>query len=490
MTQSTSETQSTNPKFLWVLFFVEMWERFSYYGMRAILVLFLTSKLGFADGKAYATYSVSAALAFAVPVLGGILADRLMGFRNMVFLGGIVITIGHISMTLIPLEPNLTYFGLALIAVGTGCFKGNVTNLLGACYKDNYSGREKGFTVFHVSVNLGSFLAGISCGVVAHKFGWHYAFGLAGFGMIIGLLTFLKYEYIFKDCGSSPRPDLMKKNLFLGLKITQILFAACLVLAIGVMVILQNSTSFDNLLKYLGVLIGLIFTGVIYYADSDSRKNLIVLIILIIFLMFFLALEMQLGSLINLFASRNVVQSVFGITIPAALSQSINPFSILVFGFLVSNFITFNKKFALAKFAFGLLTMAICFGILYIGCTEANEHGRVDYIYLFSAISFMGLGEIMTIPFIYSQLTLLAPPKLKGFMMGILMLSLAFSNLAGLVISKFMSIPSLKGEVDSLQSLPIYQEGFLEITKFNMILFLIFLLFIPIINKLLKKPVK
>jgi POT family proton-dependent oligopeptide transporter len=139
------------PNFLKLLFFVEMWERFSYYGMRGLLVIFLTSQLGFKDERAYAIYSVFAAIGYAGPVLAGLLADKLVGFRNMILSGGILITLGHATMSLIELKSDLIYVGLALIAVGTGMFKGNITNLLGACYASHDPERSRGLTLFYVA---------------------------------------------------------------------------------------------------------------------------------------------------------------------------------------------------------------------------------------------------------------------------------------------------------------------------------------------------
>ncbi len=484
--QQKTTTTGKFPPFLIVLFFVTMWERFSYYGMRAILVLFLTSQLGFADAKAYAVYSVFAALSYAGPMLGGILADKLMGFRSTILLGGIIIILGHLAMTLIPLKSDLTFLGLALIAIGTGFFKGNITSLLGSCYDDHDANKDKGFTLFHVGINLGSFVASIACGYVAAIYGWHYAFGLAGIGMFAGLIIFIKYQDVFGNNGLAPNLD-SKKGVFLGIKPFYSVFFLSIIFSFMLKSMLESSDVFAGVIYYFGGLMLLILGYVTYKADSHDRKNIITLVILIIFLMFFLALEMQLGSLINLFVERNVVQEVFGITIPAAVSQGINPLAIIVFGFYFSAFVKFKLKYSLLRFAFGLLTTAICFFILYIGCLFANSGGRIDYIYLFIAISFIGLGELLIIPFIHSQVTTLAPKNLQGFMMGILMLSLSFSNLAGFIIAKFMSVPSIDGKVDSLVSLAVYREGFLDITKFNVLLFIIFLFFIPMIGKQLRK---
>ncbi|WP_375326889.1 peptide MFS transporter [Candidatus Tisiphia endosymbiont of Nemotelus uliginosus] len=467
------------PPFLKILFFVEMWERFSYYGMRSLLVLFLTSNLGFEDAKAYAIYSLFAAIGYAGPVLGGFIADKLMGFRNMVMLGGIIITAGHVSMTLVELKPELIYFGLTLIAVGTGMFKGNVTNLLGSCYQEDDPERSRGFSLFYVSVNVGSFLAAISCSYIAYLYGWHYGFGLAGIGMFIGLITFTKFQYLLGENGISPRPDLMTKAVF-----SMMLVGSCFV-AILVSNMLKYSEFFANILILIGVTVFGIFAYMILRSSKEQRKKLIALSILLIFFTCFFALEMQLGSLINLFAERNVVSMLLGTKIPASISQAINPLSIIILGVLLGFYMKFDKKYATSIFAFGLLTMPICFFILYIGCLNADLQGKVGYLYLVTAISFMSLGELCIAPLIQEQASLLAPKNLKGFVMGIVMLAAAFANLAGIIISKFMSIPTVNGEVDCLQSLEIYQEGFWKIAIFNLGLAALFVLFGRFVHKVI-----
>lgn len=475
------------PKFLKLIFFVEMWERFSYYGMRALLVLFLTSHLGFSDVKAYAIYSLFAAIGYTGPVIGGILADKLMGFRNMIFIGGIVITIGHICMTFVGLNTFLVYLGLALIAIGTGLFKGNITNLLGSCYKDNDPNRERGFTLFYVGINLGSFFSSILCAFVASNYGWDYGFGLAGIGMFIGLVVFPKFQHILRASGISPRPDLMNKKLFFGMNLFTITIVASFALAFLVSKMLESAEFFANILSIVGLVVFGIFAYIVMKSSSIQRQNLIALAIMIFFLMCFFGLEMQLGSLINLFTARNIDNEILGIMIPASVSQAINPISIVLIGSLLGTYMKFDRKYSTLMLGLGLVTLVICFIVLYIGCTNADNKSKVGYLYLIVAISFMSLGELCIAPLVQSQATLLAPKNLRGFIMGIVMLSLAFSNLAGIILSKFMSVPSVEGKVDLTESLTIYKAGFLDITLFNLGIVGLFLVCSVFLHKVLSR---
>lgn len=470
------------PNFLKLLFFVEMWERFSYYGMRALLILFLTSQMLVSDVESYAIYSLFAAIGYSLPVLAGILADKLLGFRNMVLIGGIIIALGHGILGLMSFDNNLIYLGLGLISVGTGMFKGNLTNLLGACYKENETReRSRGFTLFYVGVNVGSFISAIGCGYLAQQYGWEYGFGFAGIGMLFGLVAFIKFQHILGEAGLAPKK--VAKMKFCGFKPIYIVFISCLFLAFLVSKMLSSSEYFASLLSYSGILMLMIFTYLIYKAGDKDRRNLMVLAILIIFLMCFFALEMQLASLINLFSERNIDKNVFGMNLPTSFSQAINPLSIIIFGSVFGRYLKFNKKYKAAKMVFGILTMAICFFILYLGCLSANGNGLVNYAYLLISIAVMGLGEICLAPLIQEQAVLLAPKDSKGLVMGILMLALAFSNLAGIIISKFMSVPKVDGAIDSLVSLEIYKAGFLNIGLFNLGLTVVFLLFYRFINR-------
>jgi POT family proton-dependent oligopeptide transporter len=285
--RKTYQKAKESSNFLGLLFFVEMWERFSYYGMRVLLVLFLTSQLGFADSKAYAIYSLFAALGYALPVVGGIIADKLMGFRNMVLIGSIIMMIGHACMTFATLNQDLVYLGLSLIAVGTGLFKGNITNLLGSCYKENDPGREKGFTLFYVAINLGSFSASILCGLVANKFGWNYGFALAGLGMLIGLITFIKFQHILGANGISPKPILIEKKFLGCINLFTVIIMTSLLASYFFAKMLELAEIFTNILSVIGVIVFAIFANVIIKSDKDQRKNLIALSIMIFFFMCF-----------------------------------------------------------------------------------------------------------------------------------------------------------------------------------------------------------
>jgi len=478
------------PKFLSVLCFTEMWERFSYYGMRALLVLFLTAKFGFQDEKAYAIYALFAAIGYAGPVIGGFLADRLMGFYHMVSIGAIIMLLGHAMLALGTHHIQVFYYGLALIAIGTGLFKGNITNLLGASYQKKDPNRERGFTLFYVGVNTGAFSAPIACAYLAKTLGWHYGFGLAGFGLLIGIIAFTRYKSTLWNYGKPAHEERMNQKVFLGLKPYPLVFIASLVASALIALIFNASEggkSTSSSFLYFGGFVFIAIGYILFSAEAKYRKSLAILGILLLFQMLFFAVEMQLGSLINLFIERNVIKELFGVQVPAAAFQSINPLFVIIFGILFSFFLKSNNKYSVFKFCLGLLTMALCFFTLYLGCLSANSEGQVSQWYLWIAMFLMGIGELWIAPLIQALVSILAPKQLRGLVMGVLFLSMCFANLLAGVVAKWMAIPSVNGKVNPLESLFIYQSGFFSIAKFNLGLTGVFAIMAPFIYKGIKE---
>lgn len=468
-----------------LLLFVECWERFSYYGMRALLVLYLTSSLGFADPKAYAIYALFAAIGYGIPPLAGILADKLVGFQKMIIIGAVIMCLGHLFMSLTFMEDVSVYIGLGLIAVGTGFFKGNVTNLLGTIYDNNSSSslaKDQGFTLFYIAINVGMGLSSLACGYFASIMGWHYGFGLAGIGMLLGLLVFLKYRYILGQHGLRPNIPAKEVSDFPNLK-TWMSAAGLVVFSVFAIYFWDFSSSYFS---YIGIIILLILAKVIYACNSLERSRILLLMTLVVFLVCFYALEMQLGSLINLFTERNVDRVVFGYEIPASVLQGINPFTIIIVGPLILNILSSSsKRSPLPRFAIGLFLNVLCFISIYIGCITAKD-GKASIMYLFMGIFFMSVVELFIAPLLQNLFVTLSPLRFRGFMMGIYMFGWSCSNMAAVIVSKFMSIPEDK-ITNSIASMEIYREGFFTILLFNVGLFLGFILCYPLLNKLVRK---
>lgn len=467
-----------------LLSFFEAWERFSYFGMRALLVLFLVQDLGFDDAKAYSIYAIFGAICYITPVVAGILADRYVGFQKVLIIGAAIMCLGHIGMTFSSDDPFFVAFGLAAIAIGTGFFKGNISNLMGSIYSQDDPHRNEGFTWFYVAINLGAAIAAVICGYVAHLWGWHWGFGVAGVGMFIGLVVFMRYRYILNGHGIRPNNPVLRTHLAgLSLLIQTILIAISLI-ALSIFLIYYSDFS-EKYIPWTGILVLGLFVKMMWQATSSERQKGWALIILIFFTMAFFIMEMQLGALINLFTERNVDREVFGMVIPTSTLQTINPVTIIIFGAIFARVsANYSIESSSTRFIIGLLLNLLCFVTLYIGCKFASN-GMVPLFYLVVSIVFMGIGELCIAPLIMSLMTLLAPARVLGFMMGVLMFCLSYANLAGIVVGKFFAI-DVSNANDPTLSIATYQSGFYYIAILCAVLFGLFLLFVPFLNKRLK----
>lgn len=462
-------------RILMLLSFVETWERFSFMGMRALLVLYLTSILNFSDHKTYSIFAIYAAIGYTVPVLAGIISDKLIGFQRTLIIGTVIMCIGHLSMFLSEYGQDYVFIGLSLVAVGTGFFKGNIHNLLANIHSNKDSSeRDKMFSLFNISINLGGLIASISCGYVAHIYGWHAGFGLAGVGMLVGLLVFLKYRYLLGDNGLPPL-----KNIFPVVK--SISFSIALIIL--AFVTLYYSDRSLQYFSYLGIIYFTLLGKLLLSISKERRVKVFFLILMLIFLIGFAVFQMQLGSIVNLFIQRNVDKSIFGYQVPTAVFQSINPFFVISFGLIFARiFAKYGYRSYIKRFSLGLFINIFCFAAVYFGCKSAID-GFVPLIYVVLAIGFISFAEISLYPMTKILFITLAPKNYKGFMMGFFMFGMSYANLALFHVMKFVSIPS-KDLSDPMASLVVYEQGFFKITVFCIGLFLMFMLSYPILKRM------
>ncbi len=441
------------PKALYLLFFVQMWESFSYYGMRAILVLYMVAELGLSDTEAFGVYAVSTSLSEGCGILGGRLADKIFGLRYAIYLGGIIIVLGHIIISMPGGIINIC-LSMALIAVGTGLLRTNATALLGEFYNKNDKRRDAGYTLFYVGLNLGAFLATIICALTAEAYGWHYGFSLAAFGMTFGLLGLSKFSYILKNKGI--RPKHVSQSTVMKYTVSVFLLAPILAFAIY----------FHKISIYL--LIGAIIAMVcsMLYSVKDLNKveklNINSVLFAILMLAIFFGFEEQIGSTLMLFADRFSDKMLFGFSIPISSLTTINPMIVLIFGPIVAillevwevkNGKSMNLYF---KMAIAFFMQAIAFTTLYL-ITLSQEIVSVNYIGLsFGVIAF---AELFIGPAVYSHCAKYSPSHMKGVLMGTVMLGFALANIISGFLSKYMAIDNLNIEL----GVTVYSEGFLKI---------------------------
>lgn len=435
---------TSQPQALYILFFAELWERFSFYGMRALLVLYMTSELLFQDTKAFDVYGIYTALVYAAPVICGYLADNYLGNRKAIYLGGIIIILGHSCLAL-PFQKSL-FYGLAFIIVGTGFFKANVTSLLGQFYKKMDARRDAGFTLFYMGINLGACLAPLVCGYVGKVFGWHYGFGIAGVGMLFGMLVLLKGSDKLGNKGNPPSKTILKKPLGFGFTPYRLIVIGSF-MSVGLFSLcLHYYHVMSHFLNIFGVITLIWVFSIAYRCNAEERKSIFTLLIMLLFFMVFWAGFEQAGSSINFFTDRHVNRYIFGWEIPAPWFLSIPPFFVITLAPLISAiWVKLGKKklepLPPTKFGLGLLQGGIGFGCLLIGIKTADAQGITSPLWLILAYFFHASGELNLSPVGLSMVTKLPPPRFVSFFMGILFLSVAFGNYLAAFFAKVFSIP-------------------------------------------------
>lgn len=403
-----------HPKGLGPLFFTELWERFSYYGMRAILILYMTATtaqggLGFGVKEAASIYGTYTMAVYLTALPGGLAADYLLGARFAVLLGGIVIALGHFSMVFH--STTFFYMGMVLIAIGTGLLKPNISAMVGALYRENDPRRDSGFSLFYMSINIGAFAAPFVCGYLAQgesfkRFisglgfdpakSWHFGFGAAGVGMVLGLIIYLLNSRTLATVGSSRRQRAK----------------------------LEKTTPTNEPLT------------------RDDWKRIAAIVIFFVFTILFWAAYEQKGASLNLFARDLVRTEVFGIRFPPSFLQGLTPLFVIILAPIFSILwvrLKDRQPSSPAKFTLGLLFIGIAF-LLFVPACMLTAQGRISPLWLVALYFLEVCGEMCLSPVGLSTVTKVSPPKLVGLMMGVWFLAASFgSKLAGYLSGFFVS---------------------------------------------------
>jgi POT family proton-dependent oligopeptide transporter len=447
-----------HPRGLSTLFFTEMWERFSYYGMRALLILFMTAPIA-AGGMeidvptAGAIYGLYTAMVYMTGLPGGWIADRFLGQRHSVLLGGILIALGHFSMAF---HYHWTFFqGLVLIVLGTGLLKPNVSAMVGALYADDDTRRDAGFSIFYMGINLGATIAPLICGYLGQNVDWHWGFMMAGFGMTFGVIQFAMGGKYLGKAGvrdTSPAALVMQAQS----KKTLIKVFAAIVAIVAAVVILQAAGLIEvtagGLSKTGGTI--LLILPVLYFisifakgkCEPVERKRIIVVAVLFLFASLFWSAFEQAGSTLNLFADRLTDNHIFGIAFPSSWFQSVNSVFIIAFApVFAAVWVALRKRepSSPAKFAFGLFFVGLGYLILAGGAfLSGPEAHRVSPLWLVAVYLLHTFGELCLSPVGLSTVTKLAPQRIAAQMMGVWFLSISVGNyIGGQVAGLFEQFP-------------------------------------------------
>jgi len=476
-----------HPRGLMVLFFTEMWERFSYYGMRGILILYMVAGMqeggfGFSDGTAAAIYGLYTALVYLLALPGGWIADRILGQRQAVFYGGILIAAGNLSLA-VPIWREIFFpAGLLCIVSGTGLLKPNVSAIVGDLYPEKGPKRDAGFSIFYMGINVGALFGPLVCGFLGEGINWHLGFLAAGVFMIFGLIQYKFNQKYFGDAGllkeiSNEQKDRAKRSLLYGLG-TLIMIALLLtVLHVSAILImtLQGMAAATGVVILVLAILYFLYVLLFQHLETVDKKRVIVIFFLFIGAALFWSGFEQAGSSMNLFAERLTDRVIFGFEAPASWLQTIGPIFIIIFAPVFGSLWVWlgNRNPSIpAKFGLGLLLLGAGFLVLMWGSTFAvSGNPGVSPMWLITTYLLHTFGELCLSPVGLSSVTKLSPKPLVGQMMGTWFMGSALGNLiAGLIAGQFESLP-----------LP---ELFGNVAYVALGSGLVFLLFAPILNRL------
>lgn len=429
-----------HPIGLYVLFFTEMWERFSYYGMRALLVIYMIAQANHKDGpglgwtklEAYQLYGWYVMLVYVVSIPGGILADKVLGQKKAVMLGAFILVLGHGTLAI---EADWAYFtGLGLIILGVGCLKPNISTMVGGLYKKGDIRRDKGFSIFYIGINLGSLLATTFVGLIVAKWGWHAGFGMAGIAMLFGLIVYIWGQKYLIHVGNKPTIE-DKKNDVSIVKLFSNIFNSPmhLVIFVGLLALsIYAGFTFEGvdhwgygaLFIFLSFVIGLMM--MIYKSlenNIDKDRFLVLLLSFLLVIVFWGAFE-QAGGLMSVYTETKTDRMLFGYLIPTPMFQGLNAGFIILLAVWIANIwakrkIKNKEASSLFKMATGTIIMGLGFVFMIFAVREYEANGSSHMIWLVLAYLFHTIGELCSSPVSLSFVTKLAPVKYASLMMGL-----------------------------------------------------------------------
>jgi proton-dependent oligopeptide transporter, POT family len=432
-----------HPRGLTTLFFTEMWERFSYYGMRALLILYMTKAgtsggLGFDEKTAGSIYGAYAGSIYLMSIPGGWIADNVLGTRRAVLIGGVIIALGHYSMAV---PTTYTFFmGLVLIVLGTGLLKPNASTIVGELYSPEDQRRDAGFSIFYMGINIGALIAPLVCGYLGEKINWHLGFGAAGVGMTLGLIQYVLGHKHLSHVGAPPMQisTEMKRKGALG-----VLFMAAISVAVGVLFFGPEIVVENKMWIMLGSLVIFLSWMFLAFLKPEEKKPVAVIVIVILFSIIFWACYEQAGSSFTLFADRFTDRQVFGFEYPAGWFQTYAPLFVITLtpiSVLIWRKMGDRQPSSPVKLSLGLLFVGLGAAVITGASLFTAGGAKVGPWWLVGVYVLHTIGEICLYPVGLSTTTKLAPQRLAGLMMGLYFLSISFGNfIAGIAAGRFGS---------------------------------------------------
>ncbi|MBA3674591.1 MAG: peptide MFS transporter [Chitinophagaceae bacterium] len=487
----TDVITTKQPKQLYLLFFAEMWERFSFYGMKALLIAYMTSQLNYDDPKAYAILGSYAALVYTMPMFGGFMADRFIGYQRAIIFGGILMTIGHLVLAL----PNdwSFFYGMAFIICGNGFFKPNISSLVGTLYSKNDPRRDSGFSIFYMGINIGAALGGALCAYVGTEINWHYGFGLAGIFMLIGLIVFVIGKKSLGERGLPPNDAALKKPVFGFIKTEWLIYGGTLIVVPLVVTLFHQYEVMDYIMFGLGIISLIYVLSIAMKLEREAKLKLFAALVMIIFSIVFWAVYEQNAGAMNLLAERNSKMTLLGMDLPElSVNNFLPPGWVIVLTLLVAPLWPWLNKRGKEpstplKFAISFIFLGIGFYVFYLGCLANESTGVIPLWPFVVGYMFIICGELCISPIGLSMVTKLSPVKIVSMMMGIWFFASAIGEFLAGKIGSLMSVPmEILDKNDPVLSLPYYADVIQKIGIASVIIGIILMFTVPLLKKWMK----
>ena len=484
------------PKQLWYLFLSEMWERFSFYGMRGMLAVFMVNQLMMDEKTTNLQYGATQAFVYAFPFIGGLFADKILGLRKSLFWGGLLMIVGSVILSIDPKQ--FFFLGISFTIIGTGFFKPNISSMVGQLYKENDVRQDAGFSLFYAGVNLGALIGGYICiavaegslwsGFVPENLRWNFAFGFAAIVMLISLLTFTQTQKSLGEIGLSPLLHLKKtKRRFIEIAT----YIGSLAIIPAIILMVANTVYTDYFMMVIGpASILYLFYEMRSFSASENKK-LLAALVLIIFSIFFWAFFEQSGGSLSLFAVNNLHNKLLGIQVsPNGVNNSANSLFVIIFATLIGLlWIWMHKRKiepnTVVKFGLGFLFLAGGFWIFYYTKFFADPSGKTSLNLFTFGWFIITFGELCLSPIGLSAMSRLSPQKTQAVMMGIWYLASAYGQyFAGLLGA---NIASASENASNAEKLIVYADGYNQLALYALIAGVILILISPLVKKLMQE---
>ncbi|MBL7885470.1 MAG: peptide MFS transporter [Flavobacterium sp.] len=474
------------PKQLWYLFFSEIWERFCFYGMRGMLTFFMVDQLLMNEKVANLQYGATQAFVYAFTFIGGLFADKILGYRKSLFWGGIMMIVGSIILAINPQQ--FFFLGISFTVIGTGFFKPNISTMVGTLYKASDSRRDAGFSLFYSGINIGALLGGYACIYLGKNYSWNLAFGLAGIVMTISLLTFVFTQKSMADIGVSPllKLDASKRKLYEYATYVGTIVAIPLIMAM-----VSNPEYTDYFMYTIGPITLLYLAYEMRNFSINENKKLIAAMVFIVFSILFWAFFEQSGGSLSLFAANNLNNDILGLKLdPNGVNNAANSLFVIIFAPILGIVWIWmsNRKSepnTVVKFGLGFLFLALAFYTFYTTRFFANAEGLTSLEIFTLAYFIITFGELCLSPIGLSIMTKLAPAKLQAVMMGMWFLASAYGQYVAGILGAGMA--SADENASKTEKLIAYTDGYNQLAIYALIAGLVLIAISPLIKKLMQE---